>query len=165
MSRIHPVFYQILLDQARREGHGRLMRSAVPRRSLAQKQRCDGQKLIACKARQHPEGQLRERRWEDRAFALTTGRSSFFTASYGFLPDGAPQNRHLVVTQPLEKTDMPRAVADRLAETLAIAGVGRIYGIVGASPNGLTDTVRRQGKVEWVHVRHGEKALRQELER
>src|ERR1700753_851112 len=47
-------------------------------------------------------------------------------------------------------------VADQFAETLAVAGVKRIYGIVGDSLNGLTDAIRRQGKIEWVHVRHEE---------
>jgi cytochrome c biogenesis protein CcdA len=32
------------------------------------------------------------------------------------------------------------------------------YGIVGDSMNGLTDSIRRQGKIEWVHVRHEEVA-------
>src|SRR5271170_2450726 len=47
-------------------------------------------------------------------------------------------------------------VADQFAETLAAAGVKRIYGIVGDSLNGLTDSLRRQGKIEWIHVRHEE---------
>jgi multidrug efflux pump subunit AcrA (membrane-fusion protein) len=51
-----------------------------------------------------------------------------------------------------------KTVADQFAETLAAAGVKRIYGIVGDSPNGLTDSIRRQGKIEWVHVRHEEVA-------
>src|SRR6202162_6333741 len=51
-----------------------------------------------------------------------------------------------------------RPVADQFAETLAAAGVKRIYGIVGDSLNGLTDALRRQGKIEWVHVRHEEGA-------
>src|SRR5207253_4812502 len=53
---------------------------------------------------------------------------------------------------------MAKTVADQLAETLAAAGVKRIYGIVGDSLNGLTDALRRQGKIEWVHVRHEEVA-------
>ena len=53
---------------------------------------------------------------------------------------------------------MTRTVADQFAETLAIAGVKRIYGIVGDSLNGLTDSLRRQGKIEWIHVRHEEVA-------
>src|ERR1700726_5232218 len=53
---------------------------------------------------------------------------------------------------------MVKTVADQFAETLAAAGVKRIYGIVGDSLNGLTDAIRRQGKIEWVHVRHEEVA-------
>jgi pyruvate dehydrogenase (quinone) len=49
-------------------------------------------------------------------------------------------------------------VADQLAETLAAVGVKRICGTVGDSLNGLTDSLRRQGKIEWVHVRHEEVA-------
>src|SRR5947207_5058330 len=49
-------------------------------------------------------------------------------------------------------------VADQFAETLAAVGVKRIYGIVGDSLNGLTDALRRQGKIEWIHVRHEEVA-------
>jgi pyruvate dehydrogenase (quinone) len=53
---------------------------------------------------------------------------------------------------------MARTIADQFAETLAAAGVKRIYGIVGDSLNGLTDAIRRQGKIDWVHVRHEEVA-------
>jgi glyoxylate carboligase len=34
----------------------------------------------------------------------------------------------------------------------------RVYGVVGDSLNGPTDAFRRQGKIEWVHVRHEEVA-------
>jgi pyruvate dehydrogenase (quinone) len=50
------------------------------------------------------------------------------------------------------------SVADQMAQTLAVAGIKRIYGIVGDSLNGLTDAIRKQGKIEWVHVRHEEVA-------
>ena len=53
---------------------------------------------------------------------------------------------------------MARIVADQFVETLVAAGVKRIYGIVGDSLNGLTDAVRRHGKIEWIHVRHEEVA-------
>ena len=53
---------------------------------------------------------------------------------------------------------MARTVADQFVETIATAGVKRIYGIVGDSLNGLTDAVRRHGKIEWIHVRHEEVA-------
>src|ERR1700679_3726612 len=49
-------------------------------------------------------------------------------------------------------------VAEQLAATLAAAGVERIYGVVGDSLNGFTDAIRRQGAIEWVHVRHEEVA-------
>jgi Thiamine pyrophosphate enzyme, N-terminal TPP binding domain len=53
---------------------------------------------------------------------------------------------------------MAKTVADQFVETLAAAGVKRIYGIAGDSLNGLTDAVRRHGKIEWLHVRHEEVA-------
>jgi pyruvate dehydrogenase (quinone) len=53
---------------------------------------------------------------------------------------------------------MARTVADQAAEILAAAGVKRIYGIVGDSLNAFTDALRRQGRIDWVHVRHEEVA-------
>ncbi len=53
---------------------------------------------------------------------------------------------------------MAQKVADQFADVLVAAGVKRIYGIVGDSLNGLTDSLRRQGKIEWIHVRHEEAA-------
>ncbi len=49
-------------------------------------------------------------------------------------------------------------IADLFAETLHLAGVERIYGVVGDSLNGLTDSLRRQGRIEWIHVRNEEAA-------
>jgi pyruvate dehydrogenase (quinone) len=49
-----------------------------------------------------------------------------------------------------------KTVADQFVETLAAAGVKRVYGVVGDSLNGLTDAIRRHGKIEWVHVRNEE---------
>jgi pyruvate dehydrogenase (quinone) len=51
---------------------------------------------------------------------------------------------------------MAGTVADMLVDTLAAAGVKRIYGIVGDSLNPVTDAVRRDGRIQWVHVRHEE---------
>jgi pyruvate dehydrogenase (quinone) len=53
---------------------------------------------------------------------------------------------------------MAKIVAEQFVEILAAAGVKRIYGIVGDSLNGLTDAIRRQRKIEWIHVRHEEVA-------
>src|ERR1700750_1695452 len=49
-----------------------------------------------------------------------------------------------------------KTVADQFAEVLVAAGVKRIYGIVGDSLNGLTDSIRRQGKIELLHGMHEE---------
>lgn len=49
-------------------------------------------------------------------------------------------------------------VADILVETLAAAGVKRMYGIVGDSLNGITDSLRRKKKIAWIHTRHEEVA-------
>lgn len=53
---------------------------------------------------------------------------------------------------------MAKTVADQMVDTLAVAGVERIYGIVGDSLNGFTDSLRRQGRIRWLHVRHEEVA-------
>ena len=51
-----------------------------------------------------------------------------------------------------------KRVADLLVETLAQAGVERIYGVSGDSLNGITDSLRRQKQIRWAHVRHEESA-------
>ncbi len=51
---------------------------------------------------------------------------------------------------------MSRKVADLLWEMLAQAGVKRCYGIVGDALNPVMDALRRNGKVEFIHVRHEE---------
>lgn len=53
---------------------------------------------------------------------------------------------------------MTTTVADQMVDTLAAAGVARIYGLVGDSLNGFTDALRRHGKIAWLHVRHEEVA-------
>lgn len=53
---------------------------------------------------------------------------------------------------------MSRTVADELLEVLVQAGVRRVYGLVGDSLNAFSDAVRRDGRVEWVHVHHEEAA-------
>jgi pyruvate dehydrogenase (quinone) len=49
-------------------------------------------------------------------------------------------------------------VADRLVQTLSAAGVARIYGLVGDSLNGITDSLQARSEIKWVHVRHEEVA-------
>src|ERR1700733_1522389 len=51
---------------------------------------------------------------------------------------------------------MSKKVADLLWEMLANAGVKRCYGIVGDALNPVVDGLRRNGKIELIHVRHEE---------
>src|ERR1700722_14033538 len=50
------------------------------------------------------------------------------------------------------------SVAQVVVETLIAAGVRRIYGVVGDSLNGITDSLRKSGAIEWIGVRHEEVA-------
>lgn len=49
-------------------------------------------------------------------------------------------------------------IADHLIASLKASGVRRLHGLPGDSLNGLTDALRRDGEVDWVHVRHEESA-------
>ncbi len=51
---------------------------------------------------------------------------------------------------------MAKKVADVLWEMLAQAGVKRCYGIVGDALNPVIDALRRNDKIEFIHVRHEE---------
>jgi pyruvate dehydrogenase (quinone) len=51
---------------------------------------------------------------------------------------------------------MAQRVADELVNKLAEAGVERIYGVVGDSLNPVTDALRLNSKVKWIHVRNEE---------
>jgi pyruvate dehydrogenase (quinone) len=53
---------------------------------------------------------------------------------------------------------MSITIADLLAQTLANAGVKRIWGVTGDSLNGLNDSLRRLDHIDWMHVRHEETA-------
>lgn len=51
---------------------------------------------------------------------------------------------------------MAKNVADQLVEMLVNAGIKRIYAVTGDSLNNVNDAVRREGSIEWIHVRHEE---------
>jgi pyruvate dehydrogenase (quinone) len=51
---------------------------------------------------------------------------------------------------------MSKKVADVLWEMLVNAGVKRCYGIVGDALNPVIDALRRNGRIEFIHVRHEE---------
>ncbi len=53
---------------------------------------------------------------------------------------------------------MPNRIADELIKRLAETGVERLYGIVGDSLNPVTDALRLNDKVKFIHVRHEETA-------
>jgi pyruvate dehydrogenase (quinone) len=51
---------------------------------------------------------------------------------------------------------MARNVADLLWEMLEKAGVKRCYGMIGDALNPVIDGLRRNGKIEFIHIRHEE---------
>src|SRR5271156_5826252 len=53
---------------------------------------------------------------------------------------------------------MSKKAADVITEVLHRAGVRRIYGVVGDSLNGITESLRTRGDIDWIHVRHEEVA-------
>src|SRR5438132_936161 len=53
---------------------------------------------------------------------------------------------------------MKKTIAELLVETLVSREVSRIYGVAGDSLNGITDSIRRQDQLRWVHMRHEETA-------
>src|SRR5690242_19556756 len=55
----------------------------------------------------------------------------------------------------IEETKMAHhTIADEIVASLVAAGVQRVYGVVGDSLNPITDAIRRNGKLRWVHVRN-----------
>ena len=53
---------------------------------------------------------------------------------------------------------MAQTVAELLVDTLAKIGVEQVFGIVGDALNPFTDALRRDGRIEWIGVRHEEGA-------
>ncbi|MFS0868047.1 ubiquinone-dependent pyruvate dehydrogenase [Microbacterium sp. 179-B 1A2 NHS] len=49
-------------------------------------------------------------------------------------------------------------VAEFFIDSLVRAGVTRIWGLAGDSLNAFTDALRRDGRIEWLHMRHEEAA-------
>ena len=56
----------------------------------------------------------------------------------------------------LNYRSMSKKIAEQLVETLVEAGVQRIYAVTGDSLNEINDAVRRNGKIQWIQVRHEE---------
>ncbi len=51
---------------------------------------------------------------------------------------------------------MAQNVADLMLEMLEKAGVKRCYGMIGDALNPVIDALRRNGNIDFVHVRHEE---------
>tara|TARA_R110001599_G_C12267100_1_gene660958 strand:+ start:4818 stop:6005 length:1188 start_codon:yes stop_codon:yes gene_type:complete len=51
---------------------------------------------------------------------------------------------------------MSHTTADQMVEMLKSAGIRRIYGVTGDSLNFFNDALRRDGSIDWIHVRHEE---------
>src|ERR1700730_6532254 len=49
-------------------------------------------------------------------------------------------------------------LAQLLVDTLVAAGVNGIYGLAGDSLNGITDAIRSDDRIKWIHGRHEETA-------
>src|SRR5450755_280545 len=49
-------------------------------------------------------------------------------------------------------------IAELFVDTLVLAGVKRVYGVAGDSLNGITDVIRTDERIKWIHVRHEETA-------
>src|SRR5215469_2872759 len=53
---------------------------------------------------------------------------------------------------------MAKTIAEVMVESLKNTGVKRVYGLPGDSVNGFTDALRKDGTIEWAHVRNEEVA-------
>ncbi len=51
---------------------------------------------------------------------------------------------------------MSKIIAEQMVDMIAEAGIQRVYGVTGDSLNLLNDAIRRDGRIQWVHVRHEE---------
>ncbi|RZJ66221.1 MAG: ubiquinone-dependent pyruvate dehydrogenase [Flavobacterium sp.] len=51
---------------------------------------------------------------------------------------------------------MSKKVADQIVEMLVANNVKRLYAVTGDSLNELNDAIRRDGRIQWIHVRHEE---------
>jgi pyruvate dehydrogenase (quinone) len=49
-----------------------------------------------------------------------------------------------------------KSIAEILVETLVVAGVKRVYGVVGDSLNGILEEIGKRKEIEWIAVRHEE---------
>lgn len=72
-----------------------------------------------------------------------------------FFPSESVSDRKSLKTMKLDKG---QTVASVLVELLYQAGVRQIFGVAGDALNGLTDQIRRDGRLKWIGCRHEENA-------
>jgi pyruvate dehydrogenase (quinone) len=53
---------------------------------------------------------------------------------------------------------MAQNIAELFVQTISRAGITRMWGLPGDSLNAVTDAVRRDGTIQWLHMRHEESA-------
>lgn len=53
---------------------------------------------------------------------------------------------------------MAKTIAELIVASLKNQGINRVYGLPGDSVNGFTDALRKDGTIEWAHVRNEEVA-------
>lgn len=53
---------------------------------------------------------------------------------------------------------MAKTIAAAIVDQLVRAGVKRVHGVVGDSLNGITEEIRQNRSIEWIHYRHEEAA-------
>jgi len=85
----------------------------------------------------------------NREKALHADVQSFFT--HLLLIPGAPRQ----MKKGVESAMARKTVADLLVDTLAGAGVERMYEVSGDSLNGIIYAIRRHEQLRWMPVRHG----------
>src|SRR3546814_18806493 len=61
--------------------------------------------------------------------------------------------------------NMAKTIAAEIVDQLVLTGVQRVHGVVGDSLNGITEEIRQNKKIEWVHYRHEETAAFRSEER
>ena len=61
---------------------------------------------------------------------------------------------YYIKINPKPITAMAKKIAEQLIDTLVESGVERIYAVTGDSLNEVNEAVRKNNKIQWIHVRH-----------
>ena len=69
---------------------------------------------------------------------------------------------YYIKINPKPITAMAKKIAEQLIDTLVESGVERIYAVTGDSLNEVNEAVRKNNKIQWIHVRHEETGRRKQ---